>query len=351
MSQQKEPVIKENVPLAPFTTLGVGGPARFFVEAGKPNEVGAAIQFAEEKNLPIMVFSGGSNILVADNGFAGLALRIAITGLEFSFGSGNEVIATAGAGEEWDKFVAEAVSRNLAGIECMSGIPGSVGGTPIQNVGAYGQEVSETIVSVNCFDRKLNRIVELENNRCGFGYRVSIFNTSERDRYVVLNVTFKLNADGKPKIAYKDLVDVFAGCDATLQDVRETVLKIRRSKSMVVDARDPNSRSVGSFFKNPIVSWGKASELRAIYPEIPLFPFGKGFKIPAAFLIEKAGFRRGFAYGDAGISENHTLAIINRGKATAAEILALARQIQNEVQKRFSIDLVPEPVLIGFDQN
>lgn len=339
----------ENVPLAPFTTLGVGGPARFFAEAGTADDIAAAIQFAEEKNLPIFVFSGGSNVIVADKGFAGLAMRIAINGLDFETGAGQEVIATVGAGVEWDKFVTEAVSRGLAGIECLSGIPGSVGGTPVQNVGAYGQEVSESIVSVECFDRESRAIVELPGSACNFGYRTSIFNTTQRNRFIVLRVKFRLLEGGKPKIAYKDLENVFAGRDATLMDVREAVMEIRRAKSMVVDLRDPNSRSVGSFFKNPIVSPRKASELRALYPEMPFFPIGEGFKVPAAFLIEKAGFKKGFVYGQAGISENHTLAIINRGKATAAEILGLAKQIQSEVEKKFALKLIPEPVLIGFD--
>lgn len=349
MSIQKEPlIIQENVPLAPFTTLGVGGPARYFAEASTADDVPAAMQFAEGKNLPIFVFSGGSNVIVADDGFAGLAMRIAIDGLDFESGPGREVIATVGAGVEWDRFVAEAASRGLAGIECLSGIPGSVGGTPVQNVGAYGQEVSETIVSVECFDRQCQAIVELPSNACGFGYRTSIFNTTERNRFIVLRVKFRLLEGGKPKIAYKDLENVFAGRDATLMEVREAVIAIRRAKSMVVDLRDPNSRSVGSFFKNLIVSPRKASELRALYPEIPLFPLGEDFKVPAAFLIEKAGFKKGFVYGQAGISENHTLAIINRGRATAAEILGLAKEIQNEVEKRFSLMLIPEPVLIGF---
>ena len=244
--------VLENVPLAPLTTLGVGGPAKYFAHARSPEEVGELFAWAESEGEPLFILGGGSNILVADSGFDGLVVKIDIEGVEF-VDEGETGLITAGAGEDWDGFVATCVERDLAGIECLSGIPGSVGGTPVQNVGAYGQEVSETIVSVRCFDRGERRFVELSNTECGFEYRKSIFNTSERNRYVVLSVVYQLVIGGRAKIAYRDLEERFAGREPSLGEAREAVISIRKEKSMVIDPSDPNSRSAGSFFKNPIV--------------------------------------------------------------------------------------------------
>ena len=336
--------LQENVHLAPQTTLNVGGTARYFLRAESEEDVRGGFDFAFEKGLPVFILGGGSNLLVSDKGFDGLVIQITIKGIT---DHGDTLIAAAG--EDWDSFVEYCIGHDLAGVECLSGIPGTIGGTPVQNVGAYGQEVSETIVSVRCFDRNTRAIVELSNAECGFKYRRSIFNTTERDRYVVLAVQYKLSSNGKPKLAYKDLIDAFGDSMPSLKQVRERVLQIRRAKSMVIDVNDPNSRSAGSFFKNPVISNEEFSKLKQRFGDpIPNFPAGDGsVKVPAAWLIEKSGFAKGFILGKAGISTNHTLAIINRGGATAAEIFSLKNMIQEGVFEKFSIELVPEPVFVG----
>lgn len=333
--------------MAPLTTLKVGGPARFFVRAESESQVVDGFAYAAGNDLDVFVLGGGSNILVSDSGLNGLVIQIALKGTNF-----NGSLVTAQAGEDWDTLVASCVERDLAGIECLSGIPGFVGGTPVQNVGAYGQEVSETIVSVRCFDRPSGEIVELDNVDCGFTYRTSIFNSTQRDRYVVLAVTYDLSANGTPKIVYKDLKEYFGDRRPTLVETRETVLRIRRAKSMVIDPADPNSRSAGSFFKNPIVEAAKFEKIAANSSQepVPRFAAGDGkVKIPAAWLIEQAGFQKGYRLGNAGISTNHSLAIVNLGGASASEILALKEKIQDSVMRKFDILLQPEPVFVGFD--
>ena len=339
--------ILENVPLAPLTTLGIGGAARFFIEAASESELIAGLEFAEQRRLPVFILGGGSNLLIADEGFPGLVIRVALKGIVW----GEQV--TAGAGEPWDEFVGQCVQRNLAGVECLSGIPGSVGGTPVQNVGAYGQEVSETITQVRVFDRQTKQIVELSNAECGFRYRASIFNSTERNRYVVLAVTFALKANGEPALRYPDVKNFFAGKSdqPSLAETRRAVIEIRSRKGMVIVPDDPDCRSAGSFFKNPVISAEAFAKLEAAAGERPpSFPAGDGFvKVPAAWLIERAGFQLGYAKGRAGISSKHTLAIINRGNATAQEVLDLVAEIQARVQAEFGIALLPEPVFIGFN--
>ena len=244
------------------------------------------------------------------------------------------------------------VERNLAGIECLSGIPGYTGGTPVQNVGAYGQEVAETISSVRCFDRHALRFVELSNPECEFAYRASIFNTTHLERFVVTSVTFDLKRGGNPRVSYRDLRELFEDALPNLVETRDAVLEIRRKKSMVIDPADRNSRSAGSFFKNPIVpveslkAIGKSGDVEIV----PNFPAGADrAKVPAAWLIERAGFQKGYRIGSAGISENHSLAIVNFGGATAANVIDLANVIQEVVNDRFGIILEPEPVFVGFD--
>jgi UDP-N-acetylmuramate dehydrogenase len=348
--------IEQNVPLAPFTTLKIGGAARFFVRAETETDVVRAVAFAEENALEIFVLGGGSNVLVADEGFDGLALQIALKGISLSDEKTGAVAVEAQAGEDWDEFVNFCVGKNLAGVECLSGIPGFVGGTPVQNVGAYGQEVSETIVKVRAFDRKSREILELSNAECRFAYRASIFNTTDKNRFIVLAVTFALNPGGAPKIAYKDLQQYFGETRPTLKDVRRAVLEIRRAKSMVIEPRDVNSRSAGSFFKNPLVDAEKYSEIVRRAKEfgignVPKFDVSSNVvKIPAAWLIEQSGFSKGFRFGKVGISTKHTLAIVNFENGLAKDVLALKNEIQKTVEEKFGVRLTPEPVFVGFEK-
>lgn len=341
--------IDENVALAPLTTLNVGGAARFFAEVESEQELVDAVEFSRERGLPVFVLGGGSNVLVADRGFDGLVIRIANRGIAFD---GPNV--TAAAGEDWDEFCGECVDRGLAGIECLSGIPGTVGGTPVQNVGAYGQEVSETIVVVRALDLETDRFIHLSNADCRFAYRASVFNTTRRGRYIVTAVTFQLVPNGAPKIAYRDLQDRFKHRSPTLGETREAVRAIRSDKGMLVRQGGPDSNSAGSFFKNPVVTReqfaavaGRAEALGI--GDVPHFDAGRdSIKIPAAWLIEKSGFPKGFRAGNAGISTRHTLALTNRGGATAGEIIALKEVIAGRVRDEFGVDLVPEPIFVGF---
>ncbi|HEV7700254.1 MAG TPA: UDP-N-acetylmuramate dehydrogenase [Pyrinomonadaceae bacterium] len=339
--------ILENIPLAPLTTLKIGGPARYFVSAETETDVVEALEYASRYSLEVFILGGGSNILVSDSGFDGLVLHTGLKGVAYDRFD-KSLTVTAMAGEDWDVLVDSCVNSGFAGLECMSGIPGFVGGTPVQNVGAYGQEVAETIETVRCLDRLTGQIVDLSNAECGFSYRTSIFNASERGRYIVLSVAYRFTPGGEPKVVYKDLIERFADHKPTLVELRNAVLEIRRSKSMVIDANDPNSRSAGSFFKNPIVTAAQLDELREKRGSVPSFEFGNDFKVPAAWLIEHAGFQKGYKLGKAGISSNHTLAIVNMGDASAADVIALKDLIQSKVLTEFGIALTPEPILVGF---
>lgn len=340
--------------LAPFTTLKIGGKARFFVSATTEDDVIGAFDLAKRNDLDLFVLGGGSNVLIADEGFDGLVLQVGLKGISSAQEKDRTVYVTAQAGEDWDRFVAFCVGRDLQGLECLSGIPGFIGGTPVQNVGAYGQEVSETIVSVNVFDRKDGEVRMLTNADCKFEYRTSIFNTTEKERFIVLSVTYALNLGGRPKIVYKDLIEHFGDRRPSLPGTRDAVLNIRRAKSMVIDVGDPNSRSAGSFFKNPVVKAEEFARVEAVAErsglgKVPSFPAGDGLiKIPAAWLIEKCGYSKGFEYGPAGLSTKHTLALINRGGARATDIIALKDLIQAKVNNEFSIDLQTEPIFVGF---
>ncbi len=347
-------LIQENVALAPLTTFKVGGPARFFLEAKTIEQVQAGIEFARSQKLLLFVLGGGSNLVISDAGWPGLVLKMAIGGMQESSGDG-QVRFELGAGEEWDKFVARAVARNCSGVECLSGIPGSVGGTPVQNVGAYGQEVAEVIESVLVLDLKDMQLHELCREACGFSYRTSIFNSSERGRYVVLRVNYALLLDGAPRIAYADLKKHFAGWTKTptLADAREAVRRIRALKGMLITAGDEDCRSAGSFFKNPILSATQHQELekRAAFRnlQIPSYPaLQSQKKVSAAWLVEHSGFSKGYDGGRVGISRKHALAIVNRGEASAADVIALKEQIQQRVEEIWGVRLEPEPVFVGF---
>jgi UDP-N-acetylmuramate dehydrogenase len=341
--------IKENVPLAPLTTFRIGGPARYFARITSGEDLAECVSFAKKRKLPLFVLGGGSNILVSDRGFEGLVIQIALRGIETIGETADETVLSASAGEDWDGFVQYCVERGFAGVECLSGIPGLVGGTPVQNVGAYGQEVAESIRHVRVFDRENDGIVTLSNPECTFSYRTSIFNTIATDRYIVLSVTFRLEKNREPLISYRDLRERFADRRPTLTEVRDAVIEIRRAKSMVIDRMDPNSRSAGSFFKNPIVRRDVFEKISSGFDHVPSFEVDSSLvKIPAAWLIENAGFPRGFTRGSAGISSNHTLALINRGNAAAADIIALKDEIEAAVLAKFQISLVPEPIFVGF---
>jgi UDP-N-acetylmuramate dehydrogenase len=346
--------IRENIALAPLTTLRVGGNGRYFARAGSTEDVETAVSFAESKNLPLFVLGGGSNVLVSGNGWPGLVLQIGISGIDHTH-EHETIRLIVGAGEDWDSFVAFCATRNLAGIECLSGVPGSVGATPVQNVGAYGQEVSQTIASVLVFDLSKNEVREMDSADCEFAYRSSIFNARERGRYIILRVTFELRHGGSPNLSYADLQKYFAGRTTapTLAEVRKAVLEIRASKGMLITPGDPDSRSAGSFFKNPVLTAAQFDDLLQRAQErnlqVPSYPaLSQQKKISAAWLVENSGFKKGYVKGRAGISSKHALALINRGDATAAEITALRDEIQQKVEQQWGIKLEPEPVLVGF---
>jgi UDP-N-acetylmuramate dehydrogenase len=344
--------IQENVALAPMTTIGVGGPALYFADAQTEEEVREAIEFARDRALPLFILGGGSNLLIADAGWPGLVLKVNIQGLSIT-SHGRSRVFDSGAGIEWDDLVAKAVAENCAGIECLSGIPGSVGGTPVQNVGAYGQEVSETIQSVRAWDLKESRAITLSNQECQFRYRESIFNRAERGRYIILRVAYQLTIDGAPTIKYEDLTRYFGGRQPSLAEVRVAVNRIRLSKGMLIMPGDPDCRSAGSFFKNPVLSAPKFEELSKRAGErglkIPSYPgLAQHKKVSAAWLVEHSGFKKGYQLENAAISQKHSLALVNRGNASAENIVRLKEQIQECVQQNWGILLETEPVLVGF---
>jgi UDP-N-acetylmuramate dehydrogenase len=340
--------IEENRLLAPLTTFGIGGPARWFAEAACEAEVAEAAAWACERGLPLFVLGGGSNLLVADAGFSGLALKIGLKGIERE-----GAIFHAAAGEDWSAFVEQMVASDCAGLECLAGIPGTVGGTPVQNVGAYGQEAGALIERVRAFDLEHSAFVEFTGAECGFAYRRSRFNGADRGRYVVTRVDYRLEPGGKPTLRYAELERAVSDAGAkTLAEVAALVCEIRKTKGMLLVEGDVDCRSAGSFFKNPVVS-------EAVYRQIaassagspPRFSAGTEsdqVKIPAAWLIERAGFTKGYALGAAAISSRHTLALVNRGGARAGEILDLAAKIQESVAARFGLRLEMEPVRVGF---
>jgi UDP-N-acetylmuramate dehydrogenase len=348
--------IRENVPLAPFTTLGVGGPASHYLRAATLEDVEAGEGWARSWALPLLVLGGGSNLVVADEGFPGLVLHVDVHGIDVHQADG-AVEIDAAAGEDWDALVAFTVARGWAGLECLSGIPGRVGATPIQNVGAYGQEVAETLTHVRVLDRAERRLRSLSHAECGFTYRGSRFKREDRDRFIVLGARFRLRPGAAAPPAYPDLVaELQARSSAwppSLAEVREAVLSVRRRKSMVLDPADPNARSVGSFFLNPIVTVDAVAALRGRLhadeaARLPAYPAGDGrCKLSAAWLIERAGFAKGQRRGRAGISSNHSLSLVNCGGSTAREIVELAADVRARVHERFGVRLEPEPALVG----
>ncbi len=345
-----------DVPLAELTTLGLGGPARRLIEAHTDQEAITAVAAADATGEPLLVIAGGSNLVVADSGFDGTVLRI-LTRSVVVRDQGDRVELVAAAGEPWDELVARCVGDGLAGIECLAGIPGFTGATPIQNVGAYGQQVADTIVSVRAYDRTARAVVELSSRQCAFAYRTSRLRRSAR--YVVLGVRFALerSAVGRP-VRYPELARAL-GIELRdrppLLEAHDAVLALRRRKGMVIDPRDPDSRSAGSFFLNPVLSTEEHLRLERRVPRRlggqvrpPAWPEAHGrIKTSAAWLIERAGFDRGYGEGRVGISSKHTLALVNRGGATTTELLGLARELRSGVLEAFEVLLEPEPTLVG----
>jgi UDP-N-acetylmuramate dehydrogenase len=348
---------QENIPLAPYTTFGIGGPARWFATITAEEQLAPACAWASAQGLPIFILGGGSNLLVADAGFPGLVLHIALLGVQ----QGSDGLFRVAAGENWDSLVSLAVERNYGGIECLAGIPGTVGGTPVQNVGAYGQEVAQTITQVRTFDRQTAHFVEYPARECAFAYRASRFNTEpERGRFIVTRVDFQLRADAVPKPGYADLKQYFAdsGQVPDLRTVVRAVREIRARKGMVIPhaplaERDPDTRSAGSFFKNPVVSQVMFEVICREFPGAPSYPApdasegARQRKLPAAWLLEQAGFPKGYRLGCAALSSKHTLALTNRsGDASAADILALRDCLIEGVYARFGVRLEPEPIYL-----
>lgn len=348
---------KKDVLLSHFSTIGLGGKAKYFVSCQSIEEIQETLVFAKERHLRVQVIGGGSNIIFPDEGFDGLVIRIDIKGVS-TIESGEWTTVTAKAGEPWDDFAKQCVESGLGGIECLSGIPGLVGATPIQNVGAYGQEVAETIISLRAVERARLHTVEFAGQECGFGYRQSRFKAHDADRYIIIDVTFRMRANGRPVIRYPELRNYLAtdpgkleGGRKGLEAVRSAVLALRRRKSMVLDPADPNTRSVGSFFMNPILNNEALEKFQHLWKTtgdgsaIVSFPSETGVKIPAGWLVEKAGFKKGYRRGGVGISSNHSLALINCG-GTTRQLLALADDIQQTVFAKFGVRLEQEPVVV-----
>jgi UDP-N-acetylmuramate dehydrogenase len=345
---------RELAPLAPLTTLGVGGPARFLVDGDDDTVVAEALRWARLRGVPCRILGGGSNVVVPDEGFDGLVVRVLTRGVTWAE-RGRDIVLRARAGEPWDALVAESVRRGYQGLECLSGIPGLAGATPIQNVGAYGQEVAETITSVDVLDRTSDEVRSFEAPACLFSYRDSFFKSAEPERYVVLGVEFRLKAQAPPAVRYAELERRLAEraperTTHSLAEVRETVLELRRKKSMLLEPDDENGRSCGSFFVNPVVPAEQAHTLERTFGSVsmPQYPQPDGrVKLAAGFLIEQAGFTKGMRRGPVGLSTKHALAIVCHDGATAALVEAFAGDIRAQVQARFGVTLTQEPVLFG----
>lgn len=361
--------VRRDVPLAALTTLGLGGPARWFLEARDDASLVGALRWAREEEVDVTLLGGGSNVVVGDAGVDGLVVRLALRGVvrHRSARSGDPELWTVAAGEPWDPVVERAVAEGLAGIECLSGIPGTAGATPIQNVGAYGQEVAEVVESVRVLDRASLEERTMAPEECAFAYRQSLFRLRP-ERFAVLAVTLRLTRGAQPAVRYPELerAVVAAGEEPTLASVRRTVLSLRRSKSMVIEPGDENRRSVGSFFVNPVLPAEEAEAVvdRAVAAgvvrdpsEVPRFEAGEGgggapgrLKLSAGWLVERAGFPKGTRRGPVGVSSRHALALVHQGGGRTADLLALAREVRGAVRERFGVVLQPEPVFLGFGE-
>ena len=367
--------------LAGYTTLGLGGPAGQFVSAGTEQSLIEAVRSADAAGEPVLLLGGGSNLVISDAGFPGTVIHVNTRGQRSAAAGDGAVDVTVAAGEDWDEVVAATVAEGLAGLEPLSGIPGRAGATPIQNVGAYGREVAEVITQVRVYDRREHQVRAVQNDWCAFSYRSSLFKSGRPEslipwpdgvlahaasqpwaggqpRYVVLDVTYRLARQPlSAPVRYAELaaeLGVGMGEQAGVGEVRAAVLKIRARKGMVLNPGDPDTRSAGSFFTNPVLTAGDFARVEAAAAaqgagQVPRYDAGEGLvKVPAAWLIEHAGYPKGYgAPGPARVSSKHTLALVNADSATTADLLALARDIVSGVRARFGVTLTPEPILIG----
>jgi len=351
--------LQENITLSDYTTIRLGGTAKYFCSCASEAELSEALEHARSNALRVHILGGGSNTIFSDNGFDGLIIKVDVKGISIEHENENVNVSVQG-GEDWDSFVAYCVEHGYAGIECLSGIPGSVGATPIQNVGAYGQEVKDSIVRLRLLDRSTLRKIELSNAECGFSYRNSRFKQRDAGKYIVTETTFRLKKNGRPALQYPELkkaleaaapVSSLGEGRESLSLVRNVVISLRRKKSMVIDPADPNTRSVGSFFMNPVVTRSEFERISDRWKAdgdgtvIPSFDAGEKLKVPAAWLIERSGFSKGMTKNGVGISDHHSLALVNRG-GTAAALMALAEEIRIRVERRFSLRLEMEPVIV-----
>lgn len=359
--------VQEDVALAPFTTLGVGGPARYFTRVTTERELTAALSWAKAARIATFVLGGGSNLVVSDDGLDALVVHMDLRGIEATtaaHGATDPTVLKVAAGEPWDEVVRRAAEEGWAGIECLAGIPGQTGSTPIQNVGAYGQEVGDSLTKVIAVHRETGERVELTPEACAFGYRDSAFKRQWRGRYVITSVELSLRLGQPTAPRYAELSRALGQDPPTVKKIRDTVLELRRAKAMVLPtdgSGGPDARSAGSFFTNPIVDESQARDVEARArasgalqdgTTMPSFPATQGrVKLAAGWLIERAGFVKGTARGNVGLSTRHALAIVNRGGATAADIVDFARFIRDGVNERFGVRLIPEPELVGFRSN
>ncbi|MBN1652999.1 MAG: UDP-N-acetylmuramate dehydrogenase [Deltaproteobacteria bacterium] len=350
--------VREDIPLAPYCSLELGGTARFFVSVNDSAELIEAFKWADRKRLRVVILGGGTNLVVADQGFDGLVIKMEMKGVTIKR-QGSYTKLTASAGEAWDRLVEFSVREKLAGIECLSGIPGLAGSTVVQNVGAYGQEVSQSVVEVVVVDRRTRRERTLQPLECGFDYRASWFKKNPHSMAIV-SVSFALRPDGAATLTYPELISEFRAKSGlpSLLHVREAIIDLRRSKSMLYEIGDENRRSVGSFFCNPILSRQEARKIsrfaveRSLIrteEEIPLYSYDQGrVKLSAAWLIEAAGFSKGYRDGNVGISSRHALALVHHGGGTTSELIDFANLIRRTVKRLFGILLRPEPTFLGF---
>ncbi len=346
--------IRENCLLGEYTTFGVGGPARYFADAASEEEILAALEFAEIRGIPVFVLGGGSNVLISDDGFPGMVILNGIKGYR-SRTEGEYAFVYAGAGEDWQQFNDRCILENLQGIECLAGIPGTVGAAPVQNIGAYGQEVSRIIAGVRAIDIETGKSVFFSNEECGFGYRRSIFNSASAGKYIITGVTFKLKQKGEPEISYRELEKRLEGVsEVTLSKIRDVIIDIRGAKGLLVREGFEKFKSAGSFFKNPVVPENTYKMAAAIVQKSGgcanwAWPLDSGeVKLSAACLIQSAGFVRGYRKGNVGISPKHTLIVVNYGGASAGEVVDFCGLVRKKVMDEFGISLVPEVRLIGF---